>query len=859
MNSISALRIGDIASRDVLTVPPQTELREVIHAFAAHRVSSIIITEGRAPIGIITERDLIRLANSGYGEESPVATVMSAPLRTARWDLDFASAHSLLSTHAIRHLVLTDAAGELAGVASETDFRRHIGGDLFASIQNLAAVMEPPPEMLSPAHSLAEVLEAMATRHLDHLLIGERGIAEGIITERDIPRLLAEQLNPATVCAGEVMSSPLQTIPLDTPVAAAAEEMAHRGLRHLVVVDRDGYSVGVISQHRMLERLSLTLMEEARQRLSLQLDVLLEMTGVGAWEFDHQRQQLTRSPSLNAVLGFQRSESVLDFAAVLERIAPADRPRIEQAFARLGADPLAQLSEEYRVPDAEQRERHFCARGRVIARGPAGEPLRSAGIAIDLADEPAHRAQLHAHAERLRQLLDHLPLAIADIDEEGQINFINQRFVTTFGYQLAELGHLARWWQLSHPQPEQRQQLIDRWDQACDLARQNRQPAPTGPLLLYDRSGTAHTLDISLIAQDNGFLATFSDLSAQHQQQQLLAYSNHILQAISQAAPLGEVLERLLRGIEALHPTVGAAIHLLDEYGQLQVQAAHPDLRPCLSTSPPPPSSEAACRNGQQQFVPALRDADAWPDAAARYTRQGWAATWSTPIRSAQGRILGCLDLFWRQPDPLRVEPLVSYHAAALALAALAIEHQQRDSDLLQLHNMLARAEEIGQVGSWSWDITARRPRWSTQMFRLFALDPAAEVPDLEQFIALTHPDDQGELRRVLERMLAGETPGVRAYRRHPSCGPLCYLQVNYDARRDDAGRVIGFDGTLVDVSSTIKSEDALRKQLIELRRWQRAMLGREGRVLELKREVNALLQQAGAPPRYSSVEENPA
>lgn len=50
-----------------------------------------------------------------------------------------------------------------------------------------------------------------------------------------------------------------------------------------------------------------------------------------------------------------------------------------------------------------------------------------------------------------------------------------------------------------------------------------------------------------------------------------------------------------------------------------------------------------------------------------------------------------------------------------------------------------------------------------------------------------------------------------------------------------------------------IESEKALLAQLDELRRWHEATLGREGRILELKREVNELLAAAGQPPRYES------
>jgi len=52
--------------------------------------------------------------------------------------------------------------------------------------------------------------------------------------------------------------------------------------------------------------------------------------------------------------------------------------------------------------------------------------------------------------------------------------------------------------------------------------------------------------------------------------------------------------------------------------------------------------------------------------------------------------------------------------------------------------------------------------------------------------------------------------------------------------------------------------EIQLDEQLAELRRWQQVMLGRETRILDLKREVNQLLEQAGQPPRYTSTEDVP-
>jgi len=53
------------------------------------------------------------------------------------------------------------------------------------------------------------------------------------------------------------------------------------------------------------------------------------------------------------------------------------------------------------------------------------------------------------------------------------------------------------------------------------------------------------------------------------------------------------------------------------------------------------------------------------------------------------------------------------------------------------------------------------------------------------------------------------------------------------------------------DITSRKKAEEDLQETVKELKRWQSAMLGREGRTLELKREVNELLTRLGEEPRY--------
>lgn len=60
------------------------------------------------------------------------------------------------------------------------------------------------------------------------------------------------------------------------------------------------------------------------------------------------------------------------------------------------------------------------------------------------------------------------------------------------------------------------------------------------------------------------------------------------------------------------------------------------------------------------------------------------------------------------------------------------------------------------------------------------------------------------------------------------------------------------------DVNARKLTEQTLRKQFDELQRWQQLTLGRETRVMELKREVNQLLARAREPLRYADPDPEP-
>jgi hypothetical protein len=60
-------------------------------------------------------------------------------------------------------------------------------------------------------------------------------------------------------------------------------------------------------------------------------------------------------------------------------------------------------------------------------------------------------------------------------------------------------------------------------------------------------------------------------------------------------------------------------------------------------------------------------------------------------------------------------------------------------------------------------------------------------------------------------------------------------------------------EGFIADITERKRDRERVQKTMDDLERLNRAMAGREDRILELKREVNDLLKQIGEPPRYGS------
>lgn len=100
-----ALAVGDIMSRSVLTTEAGASVAEAAARMHERRVGSIVVVQGRAPIGILTERDLVRFAaGAADARTATVGDYMTADPDTVEESEEVIDAFRRFAAHGYRHI-----------------------------------------------------------------------------------------------------------------------------------------------------------------------------------------------------------------------------------------------------------------------------------------------------------------------------------------------------------------------------------------------------------------------------------------------------------------------------------------------------------------------------------------------------------------------------------------------------------------------------------------------------------------------------------------------------------------------------------------------------------------------------------
>src|SRR5437588_639128 len=116
--------VSDLMTADVLTATPSETIADVSARMADRKVGSIVVVDGTRPVGILTERDMIKVAASGTDTSiAKVSEWMTENPDTVDPSADVDDAFHRLTEHGYRHMPVVDN-GKLVGIVSLRDLVR---------------------------------------------------------------------------------------------------------------------------------------------------------------------------------------------------------------------------------------------------------------------------------------------------------------------------------------------------------------------------------------------------------------------------------------------------------------------------------------------------------------------------------------------------------------------------------------------------------------------------------------------------------------------------------------------------------------------------------------------------------------
>ncbi|MBI5029876.1 MAG: response regulator [Chloroflexi bacterium] len=181
-------------------------------------------------------------------------------------------------------------------------------------------------------------------------------------------------------------------------------------------------------------------------------------------------------------------------------------------------------------------------------------------------------------------------------------------------------------------------------------------------------------------------------------------------------------------------------------------------------------------------------------------------------------------------------------------------ESKRAEQALRKQYSTLHSLIESGTALIFSVDRQYRYTNFNTGHARVMKLIYGADIEVGHSLLDyMTVEQDRETAKRNLDRALAGEQLVEEAYSGEEYKSRR-YFQVSHGPIKSD-DEIIGVAVLSQDMTERRQAEEKIKQQLDELLRWQDITLNREGRIQELKLEVNQLCERLDEARRYSVTE----
>ena len=694
-----SILVGHVAQAPILECAPEISVAEAVASMCqAHRGSIVAVIDGHAA-GILTVEDIIRLDfDSPEALARPVAEVMSSPVKSIRQDATLREAAFRFRQERIRHLLVADVAERRIGIVSQTDVVNHQGIEFFIHLRDVRSAMHTDVIVVPAVTRTRDVIRLLRECKQDAVIVEDDG-RHGVFTSTDV--LAVVNAHTLDEPVSSVAHFPLQSLGPDASLFQARSVFMERRIRHLGVMEGERL-IGLLTygdimacveqvylrdlQRSIVDRSGRVLV--AQQALALARVVSASVPqGVVITDSDGLIESV--NPPFTAITGYAQE----DVAGKNMRILNSGR-HDEGFFRRM----FAMLAERgvwsgeiwNRRKDGELFSELLTI---TVVRGIDGAISNYVGVFSNITAQKREQEATRLDGRSVEEqeklyhiIVDTLPVSVFVKDEAQRYLMVNDSAAAFLGLPKDQVRGKTDQELFPHETAER----LHRGDQAVLDSLAHR---------VEENVVNLHGAEFCLLSNKRGIelggrrllIGSSIDISSRRLAEQRLADERELLELIAGNAEQARILETICRRIERyLHGAFVAVMVLDEEGGHLRCGAA-PNLPAAYAMAIDGTAVElgngsfaAAASSGKATFADDIAADPTWQrhrDLAALHSLR---ACWSTPVFSADRRVLGTFDIYFRSPRrPTELDrDLVEQ---GTRLAAIAIERAQASA---QLHRM---------------------------------------------------------------------------------------------------------------------------------------------------------------------------
>jgi len=302
------------------------------------------------------------------------------------------------------------------------------------------------------------------------------------------------------------------------------------------------------------------------------------------------------------------------------------------------------------------------------------------------------------------------------------------------------------------------------------------------------------------------------------------------LRLIAGGAPLIEVLNNLCDTVDAYSPDLMTTVMLLDPDGKRlrpvagrRVPQGWIDAISPLKIGPRAGSCGAAAFLKRRVITVDISTDPLWDDSRDTATGYGLRASWSQPLLSKDGEVLGTFAMYYAQPRQPSESDLRLIEGAA-NLAVIAIEGERSQAALRAALDQVASSE--AELRTILDAVPQQIAVLGTDGANLYANQAVMDYTGLskeevmrQDFRArVFHPEDIERLRAERRDALLRGVRFENEQRIRRKDGQYRWFLVRYSPFRDENGKVVRWYATGTDIDDRKRAEERTEKENLALR-----------------------------------------